>query len=255
MTSIFPAAGAHSLTGRAASLIVAGAAVLVGGCWLLASLGPFDAWFIGAALTVYAAGGAIVVARVAAYHPHARVGAGNVLTLMRFVLTCLFAGLAAETAFAEAPLATDAAWSFFAVILVATLLDGIDGPVARRQGLTSAFGARFDMETDALLILLLSIVAFTLGKAGAWVLLGGLMRYIFVAAGYIWPALAQPLPPSQRRKVICVVQSGALTLQLAPVITPPLSDVIALAALLALIYSFAIDVVWSLRTVPAAQRA
>ena len=35
-------------------------------------------------------------------------------------------------------------------------LDGLDGWAARRQGLVSAFGARFDMEVDALLILALA---------------------------------------------------------------------------------------------------
>ena len=36
----------------------------------------------------------------------------------------------------------------------------------------------------------------------------GLMRYAFVAAGWRWPALARPLPPSLRRKAVCVLQVG-----------------------------------------------
>ena len=227
-------------------MIVAGGALLAAVCGFLASLSPFGGWFSAATMAAYAAGGVMVVKRVGAFHPFARFGAGNLLTLLRFMLTCLIAGLAVQIAVAHAPLMPVVAWSFFAMILVATLLDGVDGLLARYQGLASSFGARFDMETDALLILLLSVVTFTLGKAGALVLLGGAMRYIFVAAGYIWPALAQPLPPSQRRKIICVVQSGALTLQLAPIITPPLSEALAFAALL-LLYSFAVDAVWSLR--------
>ena len=38
------------------------------------------------------------------------------------------------------------------------LLDGVDGWLARRGGWCSRFGARFDMETDALLVLLILLV-------------------------------------------------------------------------------------------------
>ena len=62
------------------------------------------------------------------------------------------------------------------------------------------------METDALLVMALSVLAWQYGKAGAWVLLCGLLRYLFVAGGWLWPWLRRPLPPSIRRQTICVVQ-------------------------------------------------
>ena len=70
---------------------------------------------------------------------------------------------------------------------MALALDAVDGWVARRTGTVSALGARFDMEVDAFLILVLSgYVAPTLG---GWVLAIGLMRYAFVAAGWVLPWL------------------------------------------------------------------
>ena len=66
------------------------------------------------------------------------------------------------------------------------------------------------MEVDALLIMVLAILAWQHGKAGAWVLLSGLLRYAFVAAGWLAPWIARPLPPSRRRQTICVVQIAAL---------------------------------------------
>ena len=39
--------------------------------------------------------------------------------------------------------------------------------------MASAFGARFDMETDALLLLVLAALAWQFDKAGAWVLASG----------------------------------------------------------------------------------
>ena len=51
--------------------------------------------------------------------------------------------------------------------------------------MTSAFGARFDMEVDALLIQVLAVLAWQWDKAGPWVLMSGLLRYVFVAAGWV----------------------------------------------------------------------
>ena len=125
-----------------------------------------------------------------------------------------------------------------------TVLDGVDGWLARRAGIASSFGARFDMEIDALLILALSVLVWRYEKAGAWVVWSGLLRYAFVAAGAVAPWMRAALPPSRRRQAICVIQIAALTLAMVPAIDPPLSTGLAAAALLALTYSFLIDTVW-----------
>ena len=58
------------------------------------------------------------------------------------------------------------------VFIVAAVSDVLDGWLARRHGTAADFGARFDMETDALLILLLSVLCLRYDKAGAWILIG-----------------------------------------------------------------------------------
>jgi len=233
-----------SLTGATAAHLGVAAAALA--ACVLALRGPFSPLFAVAALGTYSAAALIVAARIAAFHPHARFGAANAVTLGRLALTCLFAGLAAELAFRPESLSAPLAWAFTAIAVLSLGLDGVDGSLARRLNLVSPFGSRFDMETDALQILLLSIVAYLLGKAGAWVLLAGLLRYIYVAAGWLWPALAKPLPPSMRRKIICVIQGGALAALVAPVIVPPVSTAVAAVALLLLAVSFAQDTIWGL---------
>ncbi len=225
---------ALSLGAAAEALLAGGAVRFLGfesGAGVLAGL-----LYLGVAV--------LVVLRIAAFHPHRRFGAANGLTLARLVLTCLFAGLVGETAMTDGVLRDEEAWSFCTLGIFVLMLDGVDGYVARRSGLASAFGARFDMETDALFILVLSILAFTLQKAGAWVIAAGLLRYIYVAGGWLWPPLAHPLPDSARRKIVCVAQCGVLVMLLAPVITPPASAYAAAAALILLVYSFAVDVAW-----------
>jgi phosphatidylglycerophosphate synthase len=170
--------------------------------------------------------------------PHQRLGPANQVTLGRGVLTALLAGLLGEGSGAAV------AWTALGLALAAEALDGVDGWLARRRGWVSAFGARFDMETDALLTLVLALLVWSLDKAGAWVLAAGLMRYAFVAAGHWLPWLAHPLPPSRRRKAVCVVQVLTLTLALVPLLPAGPSAALAAAGLTLLTYSFAVDLLW-----------
>jgi len=182
-----------------------------------------------------------VIAAVAAaglrhHHPFPRFGPANIVTTVRALLVAAVAGLIGE------PHSAAVAWVGVWLGLAATLLDGADGWLARRTGMMSRFGARFDMEVDALLIQVLAILVWRHGKAGAWVLLSGLLRYLFVAAGWGLEWMRRPLSPTIRGKVTCVVQIGGLLIALSPMVAPPLSDLVAAAALIALAGSFAIDV-------------
>jgi phosphatidylglycerophosphate synthase len=172
------------------------------------------------------------------HHPFSRFGAANQITTLRAILVALVAGLVGE------PTLPAVAAAAVAASVAATLLDGVDGWLARRSRIASSFGARFDMEIDALLILALSVLAWRHEKAGVWVVASGLLRYLFVAGGTVAPWLHAPLPASRRRQTICVIQIAALTLVMLPAIGPPISSAVAAAALAALSYSFLVDTVW-----------
>ena len=215
-------------------------ALALGASWLEGRLG-FSAYFS------YVAGGVFVLAacflprQAARFHQAPRFGLANVLTLSRLALTCLLAAFVVELARGYQPTGT-VAWVFAAIAAVALVLDGLDGFAARRSGLASAFGARFDMEVDAFMILVLSVIAFTLNKAGVWVIASGLLRYAYVLAAYVAPTLSRPLAPAWRRKAIAVIQGATLAALLAPVVQPPASTAAAVIALGLLIYSFGIDI-------------
>lgn len=187
-----------------------------------------------------------LVLRGLAYHQFHKFGPANTVTAIRAAMVSL---VAAAVLFAEMHRADAAVhWALAVLAALALALDGVDGYLARRFRQESELGARFDMEVDAFLILCLSAAAWQLGKAGPWVLLIGLMRYGFVAAQYVEPRLAAPLPPSFRRKLVCVVQVVALCVLMLPVITAPLSVWIAALALAALAWSFAVDTLYLLGT-------
>ena len=124
----------------------------------------------------------------------------------------------------------------------------MDGWLARRCGVASHFGARFDLEVDSLLILILAVLVWQSGRVGAWVLAIGLARYAFVLAGWLCRCCA----PRCRRAAgarryassrvslccsACCRRSGAPA--------PSLGAGLALAGLLA---SFAADIIYLVRT-------
>ena len=167
------------------------------------------------------------------------LGPANRVTLGRAVLVAMVAGALVVPAWVQ----QHALWVAL-VAGVALALDGVDGWVARRCRCASAFGARFDMELDAFLILVLCVHLLSMGKAGHWVLAIGAMRYAFVAAMRVWPWLDAPLPERGRRKLVCVWQVASLLLCLLPQVDARIAAPLLALALVLLAGSFAVDVRW-----------
>lgn len=212
---------------------------------LLAVVAGVTGWLFDLPVTYFVASGllwlglaAIVAFRAPADGVGRGLGAANRITLGRAVLVLPACALAVRTD----ALSDGAAWWVVGLSTAGLILDGVDGYVARRTRTASAFGARFDMELDAFLMLGLSILVWLRGAVGAWVLLIGTLRYLFVFAGRIWPILRGELAASHRRKTICVVQGIALLVGLAPVVRGTLIGPVAAGALVLLVYSFAVDV-------------
>ncbi|MFC5062960.1 CDP-alcohol phosphatidyltransferase family protein [Actinomycetospora atypica] len=218
---------------------VVGVGVLVA---LSGSGGVGGVGWLGGLLTLAVAGG--LLARSGA----ATLGPAGSVTLARTVLVAGVAGLVV-TQLAGAPVATPA---LVGLTVVALALDAVDGWVARRTRTATELGARFDMEVDAYLLLLLSVhVAAALGP---WVLLVGAMRYLFVAAGWVWPWLQGSLPVRRSAKVVAALQGVALVVASAGVLPRVVDLVLVAAALAALLWSFGCSVTWLARlrtTMPA----
>ena len=167
----------------------------------------------------------------------ADLGPADRVTLVRAVLVGGVTALVADA------LVRPAATGVLVVLaVVALVLDGVDGAVARRTGTASAFGARFDMEVDAFLILVLSV--HVARELGPWVLLIGAARYLFVAAGWLVPWMRATLPPRYWRKPVAAVQGIALTLATADLVPPLVEAAVVVVALGLLTESFGRDVWW-----------
>jgi phosphatidylglycerophosphate synthase len=189
-----------------------------------------------AALLALAVSGSVGGRGLLRNYPHPHLGLCNVITLSRLALTMalvtpLVAGVGAS-------------WFVFVVAAIALSMDGFDGWLARRQGNASAFGARFDMEVDSVLALILALSAATGSGAGAVAIVLGLPRYLFAAAMWVFPWMRRDVPERFSRKVVCVVQLGALIALQAPILpeSAALAVVPGVAAMIA--WSFAVDVAW-----------
>lgn len=228
----------HPLRPRAVAATVAGVCLSVVGAVVTARALDLPASAVVTTLAVTMAILGVGLGRMQPFHPFPTLGPAHLVTMLRAIGTALVVGLCAGPA---APVVASVGAGLGAVV---GALDGVDGWLARRTRLSSAFGARFDMEVDALLVLALSTMLWRHGKAGAWVLLAGALRYGFVAAAAPCPWLRQALFPSWRRKAVCVLQVAGLSALLLPAVPSAVSAPTAALLVATLVWSFGVDVAW-----------
>jgi len=162
--------------------------------------------------------------------PEGAFGAANAVTALRLIALITLLGF-------HVRIGDLAVVGIAAAVLAA---DWLDGWLARRRGESSRFGEFLDKETDAFWLLALTAIAALEGQAGRWVLGFGLLRYGFVLAGF-WLA---PSGRTERRSPrAAVISIGVFVAVLALFVLPrSLAEPLAIAALVLLAGSFAVDV-------------
>jgi phosphatidylglycerophosphate synthase len=198
-----------------------------------ASLALGNAW--AAALTGAVALGLFVWLHRGRFTPSGGFGAANALTALR-----LLAIVAIPSACVREPDLSAAS-----LVLAILALDGLDGFIARRTGQASELGARFDMECDALLVLVCSLVLYLHGRLGSYVLVAGALRYLYVLVLPLLPASGEA-PRSRLGRYVFSVIVLSFVASLAGL---PLHREVALGAVGLLCYSFARSVYWSFQPV------
>ena len=229
------------------SLVFAGTASALGGALLGACLAGFLNQASSAQAALCALGsalgpaGAVVLAWGERKSMGPWIGPANGVTLSRGALGATAGGVGL-LGFAM-PLSDTLLWAVVSLSVVALCMDGLDGWAARRFDCASPFGARLDMELDGMTTAALCVLAWSSGAAGAWILLSGAMRGLFILAARGWPWMDRPLFQSQRRRVVCVIQIATLIAACSPLFAS-ISAWVAGAGLATLIYSFGVDTQW-----------
>jgi phosphatidylglycerophosphate synthase len=125
-------------------------------------------WLLGAGIIAFTI---MFVLRRKEYQQNGFLGGpANWITLARLVT------LISATYF----IGQQASMLYGVVILAIIIADGFDGYVARKYKLATRFGADFDMETDALLSCVLSLIAYWHFDVSLLVPAAGILRYAFV---------------------------------------------------------------------------
>jgi phosphatidylglycerophosphate synthase len=191
-------------------------------------------WVVGTACAVTMA---VALASGLARSSGARLGPASWVTLARATLAVGVAALAADSFTGDTPVAL-----LVTLAGVALVLDAVDGWVARRTGMATALGARFDGEVDAFLILALS--AYVAPAYGAWVLAIGAARYVYLAGEWLLPWMRAPLPPRRWRRLVAATQGVVLTVAASGVLPGAVTLALLLAALALLAASMGQCVWW-----------
>ncbi|MEO3808273.1 CDP-alcohol phosphatidyltransferase family protein [Sphaerisporangium sp. B11E5] len=228
------------ITVREPVLGIAAQIVLLAAMWIVVGLGP-AAWVAG---TTYA----VILSAILTYallRSRARsLGPAGLVTLARAELVGAVTALVTMSTLGK-PTPTAL---LVTLATVALILDAVDGQVARRTHTESPLGARFDMEVDAFLILVLSV--HVSATTGPWVLAIGLMRYAFATAAWLAPWLKAPLPPSFARKTVAAVQGILLVTASTQALPPNPTTLLVATALTTLTWSFTRDILWLHRNRP-----
>lgn len=161
-----------------------------------------------------------------AWTPEGRFGLPNTITTVRLCLTMgLLFGYQHQTG---AVLAV--------VALSNVVLDAVDGWLARHTGQSSEFGAHYDIEADALLVLTLTVLLFSRGVAGSWVIIAGLWRYLYVLAPVCLPTQVGQAPRSRHGRVVYVLMM--VCFMLALLVPGEIGEFLALFGTVAISLSF-----------------
>lgn len=120
------------------------------------------------------------------------------------------------------------------IFIINILLDIVDGIVARKCKTESDFGLYLDMELDAFYVCLVSLILYVEGLAGAWVIIIGLLRYVYT---FIFILLDVELISEPKQKFASLVAGGLFWCMLLPFFNPQLNIVLGLVSAL-LVLSF-----------------
>lgn len=170
------------------------------------------------------------------------LGMANQITSARAVMTAALAG------FLFSPLPPDwLAWLPGMLYLLSSILDFLDGYIARVSHRATRLGELLDLKWDGAGVLIGAILAIQYGQVPVGYLLVGIARYLFMFGGWLRRIQGLPvyeLDPNMLRRALAGTQMGFIAVVLLPVFKPPATQVAAVLFMLPFIIGFLRDWLW-----------
>ncbi|GAB4398121.1 MAG: hypothetical protein OHK0052_21030 [Anaerolineales bacterium] len=164
------------------------------------------------------------------------LGIPNLVSLWRAVLIASAAGFLTLPQPGGALL-----WLPGVLYALGVLPDYIDGYLARITRRTTPLGETLDVSTDSLAVLSGTLLLVQYRQVGAWYLLVGFARYLYLAGLWLRQKRRQPiypLPPNLSRRALAGAQMGLTLALLLPLFKPPATNLAALLFSLPFLYNF-----------------
>ncbi len=135
-------------------------------------------------------------------------------------------------------------WTPGTLYLAASLLDYLDGRVARAGRHETRLGAFLDINIDALGLLIAPLLAVWYGQLPMAYLSVGAAYYLFIIGIRLRKKYSKPvfeLKPRRSARVIAGFQMGFVGIALLPVISPPITRAVAYLFMIPLLAGFVKD--------------
>lgn len=167
------------------------------------------------------------------------LGWGNRFTIIRGIMIAALAGFL----FQVWPVSY-LAWIPGIIYLIASIIDRLDGYLARITCMQSQLGTELDTVYDAVGLLIAPVLAVTYGQLHWSYLLVSIAYYLFVIGIKLREFRGLrviELPPNISRRAIAGFQMGFVAVVLLPVFHPPITQIAGMAFMIPLLFGFIID--------------
>jgi CDP-diacylglycerol--glycerol-3-phosphate 3-phosphatidyltransferase len=183
------------------------------------------------------------------YHPrkkvlHSNLGCGTWITITRAMLIAILAGYLFQPWPQSRLFSGRLSWTPGTLYLTASLLDYLDGWVARAGKHETRLGAFLDINIDSLGLLIAPLLAVWYGQLPGVYLSVGAAYYLLVFGIWLRKKYSKPVfevKPRRSARIIAGFQMGFVGIALLPVISPPLTTVAAYIFMIPLLAGFVKD--------------
>lgn len=172
------------------------------------------------------------------------LGTANWITLLRAGAVVALAGLLPMAIHKSQAISIGLSWAPGIIYLGISLVDLLDGIVARREGQETELGKKLDIETDAAGLMVASLLAVALGRLSVSYLLVGLAYYFFILGIWMRQKRALPVAGLQSRpyaRIIAGFQMGLVGVALLPIFNPVFTRIAGLVFMTPLLLGFVRD--------------
>ena len=183
------------------------------------------------------------------YHPEQRVlflnlGIGTRVTMIRAMLVAVLGGYLFQPWPPSSLFAGRLSWAPGTLYILASVLDYVDGLVARVYRHETRLGAFLDINIDALGLLIAPLLAVWYGQLPFAYLSVGIAYYLFVIGIWLRKKYQKPvfeLKPRRSARLVAGFQMGFVGIALLPVFCPPVTTAAAYILMIPLLAGFIKD--------------